>query len=98
MTITRANPGGWAQNDLLTPTQANTVDINTTLAPDFVNGGTYTPSALVNVGGSGIKLTGSGVAGRVQYSTRTISRALHMTAWIPPAATSYQLAPDPIWG
>jgi hypothetical protein len=98
MTITRANPGGWVLDDLLTPLQANTIDSNTTLAIDGVNGDTKTPTSVINIGGQGLKLTAVGAPGRLQYGSRTVTRVLQCTLWVPPAATSYQMAPDPLWG
>lgn len=78
MTIARVNPGAWVTNDQLTPAQINGIDVNTTLAPDFVAGGTYTPSATVNVGGSGITLSGTS---RLLYASRSLVRIQAPLSW-----------------
>jgi hypothetical protein len=52
MTFSRVNPGGWAMYEVLTSSQMNTLDINMTNALDGAAGGTYTPTATLELDGS----------------------------------------------
>lgn len=60
MSFSRAKSAGWAFGELLTSTQMNTIDLNQSRALDGNAGGTYTPSAAVDIGNAGLKLTGTG--------------------------------------
>lgn len=73
MTITRANPGGWVQNDPITPTQINAIDVNTTSAIDGVAGGTYNPTGQLVLGGNGLKLDGTL---QLDLTARTVTRSM----------------------
>ena len=53
MSFTRVNPGGWAVNDPLTSAQMNQLDINVSQAVDGTAGGTFAPSATIQINGSG---------------------------------------------
>ena len=55
MTFTRAKPSGWtADVDTWTAFQANKVDLNASQGVDGTSGGSYTPSAAINITGSGL--------------------------------------------
>jgi hypothetical protein len=52
MTFSRAKPAGWSTGERFTSTQANTIDLNQSRAVDGNAGGTYTPSAAINITGA----------------------------------------------
>lgn len=73
MTFSRANAGGWSTYEVLTSTQANTMDLNISRALDGYAGGTYEPSAILTwrnqfaidaTYGSGTNLIGLSVNGK----------------------------------
>lgn len=64
MTLVRANPAGWALFELLTSTQMNAVDSQLPYALDGNAGGTYTPTAE-------LELDGTNIAGNVLHLTAT---------------------------
>lgn len=57
MTLTRANGSDWAFNDELTFAQINHIDSQLPFAIDGNAGGTYAPSGLISIGGSGLRVT-----------------------------------------
>lgn len=57
MTIARVNSSGWGIGDELTSAQINALDIDHTYPVDGHAGGTFTPSAPIILGGSGLQLT-----------------------------------------
>lgn len=57
--IPRVKPAGWAVNEILTSAQANQLDIDHAKAVNGDDGGTWNPSAVVEVGGSGLRLAGT---------------------------------------
>lgn len=75
MSFSRVKPAGWTDNlDTITASQMNTLDTNVSNAVDG-RGGTYTlTSTLEFNGASGVKLSGSGSAARLQYGSRSITR------------------------
>jgi len=54
MSFSRAKSDGWLTREKLTSTQMNAIDINQSQALDGYNGGVYSTSTLLNVGGSGL--------------------------------------------
>lgn len=52
MSFTRANPSGWASQDVLTHQQLNQIDINQSHGIDGVAGGSYSPSADIELPGA----------------------------------------------
>jgi hypothetical protein len=70
MAFTRAKMAGWSLGEKLTSAQQNQIDTNQSRAIDGHAGGTYTPSAPIVIGGSGLvpgmhcaayELSGTGV-------------------------------------
>jgi hypothetical protein len=74
----RVKPAGWAANEIYTATQANTLDIDHTKAPNFDDGSAHTPAADIEITGpNGIELQGTL---QLKYASQTTTRAqpLHM--------------------
>ncbi len=67
MTFPRVNPSGWAAHDKLTSTQQNQLDIDHTNSADMASGGTYTPSAKLDVQGQG------GSFGKLWLNSRVVT-------------------------
>lgn len=59
MTLTKANSAGFGYNEVLTSAQANHWDTEIIKAIDGGGGGAYTPSSLIEIGGSGLKMNAS---------------------------------------
>lgn len=75
--FSRLNPTGWAPGDELTAAQINGIDVNQSRAIDATNGSQgsqYTPTSVINVGGSGVMLSGAGDAQWIQVPTMSLSR------------------------
>jgi hypothetical protein len=72
MTFSRANPLGWNTNEVLTSSQANTIDLNISRAVDGYAGGVYSPSTTLE--------WREGVIIDATYSAQTNRTALDVTA------------------
>jgi hypothetical protein len=59
MSFTRVNPTSWSTGDQITDTHINTLDIDHANAVDGADGGSYTVSAPIIIGGSGIVSAGT---------------------------------------
>lgn len=71
MTITRVNPSAWSDGETITHTQANALDVNATYAVDGNAGGTYSPSADIEIGGANdLKLL---TTKRLKYASRSLT-------------------------
>lgn len=57
-TLTRADLVAWGANPLVTAAEFFHLDQKTFKSPNFAEGGTYAPSAVITVGGSGMTITG----------------------------------------
>ena len=57
MTLSRANPAGWALNEIFTSAQANAMDIEITKALDGDGGGSYSPTTVLRVAGEGFGIS-----------------------------------------
>lgn len=72
MSFTRANPVGWAINEVLTSAQMNQVDLNQSRALDGNAGGSYSPSADLDFpGANNIRW---GATRWPKLTSRTVSR------------------------
>lgn len=60
MAFTRVKSSGWAFGEKLTSAQMNQLDLDHSRSADIFAGGVYAPSAALDIGGSGLKLTGTG--------------------------------------
>jgi len=69
----RVKPAGWAANEIYTATQANTLDIDHTKAPNFDDGSAHAPAADIEITGpNGLELQGNL---RLKYASRQIVRS-----------------------
>jgi len=74
----RVKPAGWAANEIYTATQANTLDIDHTKAPNFDDGSAHAPAADIEITGpNGLELQGNL---RLKYASRSITRAQPLMA------------------
>ena len=84
--------------DTLNGTQMNQLDTNVSYAIDGVNGGAYSPSAEVGIGGSGLRITNiAGASSNVMLTSRSIQRQQPLTGgpqnagtWRPVARHTWQ--------
>lgn len=75
MTITDPKSGGWSLRERLTYTAMNLIRTGLLSAIDGVGGGSYSPSAVIDIGGSnGLKISGTGSGARLRYSSRSVQR------------------------
>lgn len=58
MSFTAPKPGGWAFGEVLASTQMNDFNTDHPNAVDGGAGGTYAPSSVLTLGGSGLTMTG----------------------------------------
>lgn len=72
MTFVRANPPGWALFELLLSSQMNTIDSQMPFALDGQGGGTYSPTAGINLIGDAIGI------GPMLSLTKTVPGALRL--------------------
>ena len=96
MTFVRANPPGWALFELLTSSQMNILDSQIPYAIDGLDGGAYSPTATIELDGSGItgptlKLEdGSTFTLDIEANQAGMSGGLRSLAFVDvPAATFY---------
>jgi hypothetical protein len=73
--------GGWAVKERLLSTQMNSVRTGLLQSLDGVGGGTYSPTAVLEIGGAnGLRIAGTGSGARLRYSSRNIIRTLPKSA------------------
>lgn len=69
MSFTRVKPANWAAFETLTAAQMNQLDIDHANAVDGSGGGVYAPSSAIEIGGSGLVVSGAfGVTGVSTFS------------------------------
>jgi len=82
MTISDPKSGGWSLRERLLYTSMNLIRTGLLSAIDGVGGGTYSPSAVIEIAGSnGLKINGTGSGARLRYGSRTIARIMPDSAF-----------------
>jgi hypothetical protein len=100
--FSRQNPTGWLPGDILTAAQINGIDINQSRALDGTGGSAgsaYTPATPINIGGSGLILSGTGAAQWIQMPALTLTRLVSWTdiIWqVPNSTPTYWTVVSPL--
>jgi len=92
MSFTNPCSGKVAGTTTITAAEANALGVNSARAVDGTNGGTYTPTATIEIGGvaGGIKLTETtGAASRVQLTSRNITRVMSGAGYVVPSGSGW---------
>lgn len=92
MSFTNPCSGKVAGTTTITAAEANALGVNSARAVDGTGGGTYTPTATIQIGGvaGGIKLTETtGTASRVQLTSRNITRVMSGAGYVVPSGSGW---------
>jgi len=71
--FTRVKPAGWSLNEILTSAQQNALDIDHVKAINGDDGSSHSPTAQIDIGGLGLKLSNNQKLG---YNSRLVPRVM----------------------
>jgi hypothetical protein len=95
MTIADPKSGGWTLKERLLYTSMNLIRTGLLSAIDGVGGGSYSPSAVIDIAGSnGLRIGGTGSAAYLRYTSRDVDRVMPDSC-IRPATANWTFDYDP---
>jgi hypothetical protein len=92
MSFTNPISGKVAGTTTITAAECNAIGVNSARAIDGTNGGTYTPTAVIDIGGAagGLRLTEtSGTPSRLQLTSRRVTRMMSGAGYVVPSGAGW---------